>query len=137
MATYTSRCYTHRPSFTAAHAEKGLKTRIMSTTIIGLDRDLPKGMSSLSTASSRGSNQRGISTPAPPLPQRTVKQTSAQWQVKLSWFPWLCRGLEGHTQSVNTSQLGALAFKAMEVNCWQSVTLSCSRVNRVSEDATW
>lgn len=37
--------YTRLSSFTADHAEEGLKTRIMSVTIMGLDRDLPEGMS--------------------------------------------------------------------------------------------
>lgn len=37
--------YTRASSFTADDAEKGLKTRITSITIMGLDRDLPKGMS--------------------------------------------------------------------------------------------
>jgi len=34
-----------RLPFTADHAEKGLKTRITSITIMGLDRDLPTGTS--------------------------------------------------------------------------------------------
>lgn len=105
---------------------------------MGLDRACLKARAAARavqvTASSRGRNQRGSGTYTPPLAQN---QTSAPWQGELGCCTWLCRGLGGHTQPANAPQPGAGAVEATEVNCWQLVVSSCSRVNKASEDATW